>query len=90
MFDSWGRENVPALTKEHLEAILKGFSDNNDCGDIIRSKGMVPSADEKGAWYYFDFVPGEYEIRAGEAEHTGKVCVIGRELHTDKLKELFK
>ena len=50
---------------------------------------MIASADEKGAWYYFDFVPGEYEIRAGEPEHTGKACVIGRELKADRLKELF-
>ena len=50
---------------------------------------MVESADEKGDWFYFDFVPGEYEIRSGEPEHTGKVCVIGRELREDRLKELF-
>ena len=77
------------MSKKQLEDILKGFSESNEYGEIIRSKGMVESADEKGEWYYFDFVPGEYEIRAGEPEHTGKVCVIGRELDTDKLNVLF-
>ena len=89
IFDSWGRENVAPISREKLESILQGFSGSKEFGEIIRSKGMVESADEKGAWYYFDFVPGEYEIRAGEPEHTGKVCVIGRELDTDKLKDLF-
>ena len=89
VFDSWGRENVPPMSKKQLEDILKGFSESNEYGEIIRSKGMVASADEKGAWYYFDFVPGEYEIRDGEPEHTGKVCVIGRELDTEKLLKLF-
>ena len=89
IFDSWGRENVAPISREKLESILQGFSGSKEYGEIIRSKGMVESADEKGAWYYFDFVPGEYEIRAGEPEHTGKVCVIGRELDTDKLNVLF-
>ncbi len=89
VFDSWGRENIAPITKERLETILKAFSEGNEYGEVIRSKGMIASADEKGAWYYFDFVPGEYEIRAGEPEHTGKACVIGRELKADRLKELF-
>ena len=89
IFDSWGKENVAPISREKLESILLGFSGSKVFGEIIRSKGMVESADEKGEWYYFDFVPGEYEIRAGEPEHTGKVCVIGRELDTDKLKDLF-
>ena len=89
IFDSWGRENVAPMTREKLEQVLSAFSESKEYGDIIRSKGMVESADEKGAWYYFDFVPGEYEIRPGEPEHTGKVCVIGRELQEDKLSSLF-
>ena len=89
IFDSWGKENVAPISREKLESILQGFSGSKEFGEIIRSKGMVESTDEKGEWYYFDFVPGEYEIRAGEPEHTGKVCVIGRELDTDKLKDLF-
>ena len=40
-------------------------------------------------WYYFDLVPGEYEIRMGEPEYTGKVCVIGSGLQEDKLAEAF-
>ena len=89
VFDSWGRENVQPISRVRLEEILSSFSETDEYGSVIRSKGMVESADEKGAWFYFDFVPGEYEIRNGEPEHTGKVCVIGRELREDRLSELF-
>ena len=49
---------------------------------------MVAGAD--GKWIYFDMVPGEYEVREGQAEYTGRVCVIGTELKEEKLKELFR
>ena len=49
---------------------------------------MLKAADGEG-WYYFDLVPGEYEIRMGEPEYTGKVCVIGSGLQEDKLAEAF-
>ena len=55
---------------------------------ILRSKGMIKAADAD-TWYYFDMVPGEYEIRNGEPDYTGKVCVIGSELDEDALKALF-
>jgi len=48
---------------------------------------MVP--DENGGWVYFDFVPGEKNVRAGSPEVTGKICVIGSKLKEDKLAELF-
>lgn len=55
---------------------------------ILRSKGMIKASDAD-TWYYFDMVPGEYEIRDGEPDYTGKVCVIGSELNEDELKALF-
>jgi len=48
---------------------------------------MLPLTD--GKWAYFDLVPGEYEIRDGEADYTGRLCVIGSNLDEDKIKELF-
>ena len=42
-----------------------------------------------GTWGYFDMVPGEYEIREGEPDYTGRLCVIGAELKEDKMPELF-
>ena len=88
VFSSWGRENVPPITKEKLEAVLEALADGHDYGQILRAKGMLKAADGDG-WYYFDLVPGETEIRGGEPEYTGKVCVIGSGLNEEKLAEAF-
>ena len=40
-------------------------------------------------WWYFDLVPGEFEIRLGEPIYTGQVCVIGKDLDENTIKELF-
>jgi len=53
----------------------------------LRAKGMLPAND--GTWMYFDLVPEEYEIREGNPDYTGRICVIGAELKEDALKELF-
>ena len=54
---------------------------------ILRAKGMLPTQD--GEWMYFDLVPGEYEIRTGSPDYTGRICVIGSQLQEEKLMELF-
>ena len=33
---------------------------------------------------------GEYEIRNGAPDYTGRLCVIGSKMDTDKLEKLFK
>lgn len=67
---------------------MKKFVETTEYGTIIRSKGMVPSTD--GTWIYFDLVDGEYELREGEPDYTGKLVVIGTDIEEDKLLELFK
>ena len=42
-----------------------------------------------GTWKQFDLVPGEYEVREGRADYTGRLCVIGTDLAQDQLAELF-
>jgi hypothetical protein len=54
---------------------------------ILRAKGMVPSSD--GEWIYFDLVPGEYELRNGAPDYTGRLCVIGSGINEKQLEELF-
>ena len=71
-----------------MEHILKTLSESEAYGIILRAKGMVP--DVNGEWIYFDLVPGEYELRKGKPDYTGKLCVIGSELKEDKLSELFQ
>lgn len=66
---------------------MKAFANTEDYGTVIRSKGMVESTD--GGWIYFDFVDGEYELRAGEPDYTGRLVVIGANLDEHKIEELF-
>ena len=86
VFDSWGIETPNKYTKESIENILKAL-DGGEYGTILRAKGMVPAVD--GTWIFYDYVPEETDIRAGQPQVTGKICVIGAELKEDKLKELF-
>ena len=72
-----------------MKAILEELSKESDkFGIILRAKGMVPNTENE--WIHFDLVPGEYEIRKGAPDYTGKLCVIGSELKEDLLEELFK
>ena len=85
VFASWGTETAKKFSKEELEGALEALS-SGEYGDILRAKGYVDG--EKG-WIYFDYVPGEPDLRAGEPSVTGRLCVIGCHLAEDKLKALF-
>ena len=88
IFESWGMETPAKYTADEITAILEALDDNEKYGIVLRSKGMVPSAD--GTWVHFDYVPGEPQVRTGAADVTGKICVIGSELNQDALELLFK
>ena len=60
--------------------------DSGDYGQILRAKGIVNG---EGGWIEFDYVPEEHEVRAGHADYTGRLCVIGANLNESKLAELF-
>ena len=88
IFDSWGRETPKKFGREELTDILRKLSAEEDTyGTILRAKGMVPCMD--GKWMYFDLTPGEYEIRDGQPDYTGRLCVIGAGLKQDQLSALF-
>ncbi len=87
IFTSWGRETPHVFAKETIEHAMKVFCETEDYGTILRAKGMVPCEDY--TWIYFDMVDGEYELRTGEADYTGRLCVIGTDIQEDKLAELF-
>lgn len=57
-------------------------------GNILRAKGIVPAVE--GEWFHFDLVPGEYEIRRGGADYTGRLCVIGSDLKEEQIRRLFR
>ena len=75
------------FTKEGLEDILKTFEDKNNYGTILRAKGIVEAED--GTWLHFNYVPEESNVVTGPAEYTGRICVIGVGLLTERLQELF-
>lgn len=87
IFTSWGRETAAAYTQDEIRTCLEALEQENVYGFVLRAKGMLP--DGSGKWTYFDYVPGEVDIREGQAELTGKICVIGSKLNEEKLAELF-
>ena len=89
VFDSWGMEQVPAISEDKLKSILDVFADEEKYGVVLRAKGMIKDANSDD-WFYFDLVPGENDIRRGDAEYTGKVCVIGAGLKSEELKKCFR
>ena len=88
VFTSWGFETTRSFTKEEISDILAKLGDGETFGTVLRAKGMVPQTGSD-RWIHFDMVPEETEVRDGAPDVTGKLCVIGADIHTDKLAEVF-
>lgn len=87
VFTSWGKETAHKYTEDELDFILKALTETEAYGTILRAKGIIQMED--GSWKQFDMVPEEFEIRAGQADYTGRLCVIGPDLKEDELMKLF-
>ena len=87
VFENIGVETAKRFEKAALENALKQLEDEEKFGAVLRAKGILPLTN--GGWLQFDYVPGEYEIRESSPDYTGRLCVIGAELHEDAIKELF-
>ena len=87
IFQSWGMETPKKFTEEELRGILEKLEDEARFGAVLRAKGIVDAVD--GQWIYFDYVPGEIDLRRGQPAVTGRFCVIGSKLNETALKELF-
>jgi len=87
VFTSWGVETTAKFTKEALAAALAALEEEASYGTILRAKGAVAGQD--GEWLYFDYVPGEADIRTGKAAVIGRLCVIGANIREEALKALF-
>lgn len=89
VFTSWGVETSMKYSEDEMKAILEELAkEENDCGIILRAKGIVSGTGNE--WLYFDLTPGEYEIRKGNPDYTGKLCVIGSNLNEGNIAKLFK
>jgi G3E family GTPase len=87
VFTSWGVETPHKYSENELKEILEKLAGSDTFGMILRAKGIVPEVD--GDWLHFDLVPGEFEVRHGGADYTGRICVIGTNLKTEDIEELF-
>ena len=87
VFTSWGIETARKFTEDDLRARLNQLDDQELYGIVLRAKGIVPEQD--GTWLHFDMVPEEFEVRHGEADYTGRLCVIGSHLNEEELAKVF-
>ena len=78
-------ETPKKFSEEEIHTILTAL-DGGEYGKVLRAKGIVNG---ESGWIEFDYVPEEHEVRAGHPDYTGRLCVIGAELHEDKLRTLF-
>ena len=88
VFTSWGMETAKKFTENGLRAALTALEDEAKYGAVLRAKGIVAASE--GEWIHFDYTPGEINIRRGSAGVTGRLCVIGHELHEDAVAGLFR
>ena len=86
VFTSWGVETARKFTKAEVEHALTEL-DTGAYGMILRSKGIVDGGAD--GWLEFDYVPGEWEVRARGADVGGKLVVIGSKLNEKAIAELF-
>lgn len=87
VFTSWGKETPHKFDRQDLGQTLEILANETGYGTILRAKGIVEGTD--GSWIQFDLVPGEYEVRQGSPDYTGRLCVIGSDLKTEELSKLF-
>ena len=85
VFTSVGIETAKTFTQEKIRASLEVFAQKYP-ETVLRAKGIVKG---EGEWIYFDYVPGEIDIRTGESAVIGRICVIGSALDEEKIKQLF-
>lgn len=88
VFDVWGVETPKIFEEKELNAKLKALENEKLFGAILRAKGILQLAQNK--WVQFDYVPGEFDIKNTNANYTGSLCIIGKNLKKDELYNLFQ
>lgn len=87
VFQDIGVETAKKFDEAAIRAAVQALDDEEKYGAVLRAKGILQLTD--GTWLHFDYVPGEFDLRKGPADYTGRLCVIGVGIKEDALKELF-
>lgn len=87
VFESIGVETTKKFAVEDIKKALETLEDEHTYGFVLRAKGIVEAED--GQWIHFDYVPGEPDVRYGNAEVMGRLCIIGSKMNKDAVRELF-
>ena len=88
VFESIGIETTKKFTAEAIQNALEKLEDEHTYGFVLRAKGIVEGQD--GQWIHFDYVPGEPDVRTGNAEVMGRLCIIGSKMNKEAVRELFE
>ncbi len=87
VFNSVGFETGKKFTADFIKKCLETLGNTEEYGQVLRAKGIVDSQD--GQWIFFDYVPGEPDVRKGSPEVTGRIAVIGTNVEKEQIKKLF-
>ncbi len=87
MFENIGVETARRFTKDEISSMTQQLSDQEEYGMILRAKGILQTPE--GAWFQFDYVPGELEVRDCGPDYAGRLVVIGTHIDEKALKALF-
>lgn len=88
IFSSWGKETARSFSYDELSSFLDALKTDESLGMVLRAKGVLKAKDSD-AWYYFDYVSGDYEIRRGNPDYTGRIVVIGSKIDEKKIASLL-
>ena len=87
VFDNFGVETAKVFSEKDIASTLAALHDVDRFGSVLRAKGVVRCDD--GSWIHFDYVPGSSDIRRGEPDYTGRLCVIGVGIDIPAIKGMF-
>lgn len=87
IFENMGIETTKSFNRYKLDKLLKDLEKTDIYGEVLRAKGIVPIED--GKWIQFDYVPKSVDIKDFRSDYTGRICVIGKNLNKNNLRELF-
>ena len=87
VFDVWSMETPRCYDKEELKRILESLNTETKYGLVLRGKGILQMHSKE--WIQFDYVPEEIGIQMTQADYTGRLCIIGKQLNKEEINNLF-